>query len=544
MLTPCQAGARSVLSRSGLLMSGLGMRLGIALVMAVGTASCSQLSQGDSVKSEAIEPAGRAERPPNIIILYIDDLGFGDVSAYGENTVSTPNVDFLAENGQRFTDGHATAATCTPSRYSLLTGEYAFRRQAAILPGDAPALITPDVPTLPKRLQDDGYATAVVGKWHLGLGDGDLDWNGPIRPGPLEVGFDYSFIIPATGDRVPTVYVENGLIVDGDETDPVEVSYRRKIGDRPTGLDHPEQLRYGADRQHSGTIVNGVSRIGFMSGGERALWTDEEFADLLTEKARSFIRENRDTPFFLYFAYPQIHVPRIPNERFLGQSGTRLRGDVILEMDWMTGQILEELRAQGLEDETLIIFSSDNGPVLDDGYEDGAVRDLNGHRPAGPWRGGKYSAFEAGTRMPTITYWPDTIPAGVNDALVSQVDFYASIASLVGISLSEGEAQDSQNLMPVFLGQSSEGRDVLLGEALDARVLRMGNYKYIAPAAPDASEPVFVRNNKGIESGWSRQPQLYDLTSDPGEQTNIASDNPQIVAEMQARLEAIIGSSE
>src|SRR4051812_27058396 len=181
---------------------------------------------------------------PNIIIIYIDDLGYGDVSCYGATRVQTPNVDRLAKNGLQFTDAHCTAATCTPSRFSLLTGSYAFRNEAAILPGDAPLLIRPGTATLPAMLQHAGYATAVIGKWHLGLGDGVINWNKRIQPGPAQIGFDYSFLIPATLDRVPTVFVENQQVVNLNPNDPITVSYDHKVGTDPTGLERPDMLKF------------------------------------------------------------------------------------------------------------------------------------------------------------------------------------------------------------------------------------------------------------------------------------------------------------
>ena len=222
---------------------------------------------------------------PNVVIFYIDDLGYGDLSSYGAKGVTTPAIDRLAANGIRFTDGHSSAATCTPSRYSLLTGEHGFRNKAKILKGDAPALIRPGKATLASMLKKAGYATGVVGKWHLGLGDGNVDWNKDIKPGPLEIGFDYSFLLPATGDRVPTVYVENYKVVNLDHADPITVSYKNKVGERPTGYNNPEMRRFVADKKHNETIVNGVSRIGHMSGGSSALWTDEDFAQVFTDKA-------------------------------------------------------------------------------------------------------------------------------------------------------------------------------------------------------------------------------------------------------------------
>lgn len=472
---------------------------------------------------------------PNIILIYIDDLGYGDVSCYGATRVKTPHVDALAKNGLKFTDAHCTAATCTPSRFSLLTGMYAFRNNAAILPGDAPLLIKPHSATLPALLQNAGYTTGVVGKWHLGLGLGIIDWNGFISPGPLEVGFNYSFIIPATTDRVPTVFVENHRVANLDPNDPIEVSYKGKIGNEPTGLDHPELLKMGADTQHSNTIINGISRIGFMKGGKKARWRDEDIADVLTEKASSFINNNKDKPFFLYFSVPDIHVPRAPHERFAGATAMGKRGDVIAEMDWMTGEITKQINALGLKNKTLIIFTSDNGPVLDDGYDDKAEALVGSHQPAGKYRGGKYSAFEGGTRVPTICYWPGKIKPGISTALFSQIDLLSSLAALAGQSLPADAAPDSENNLPVLLGQSKAGSNYMLEEAFTL-ALRKGDWKYIAPQ--EKSTPDWLKNKK-IETGLMNVPQLYNVRKDPHELNNVAGQYPQLVKQLEAALNRI-----
>lgn len=434
---------------------------------------------------------------PNVVIFYIDDLGYGDLGSYGATKVKTPEIDRLAANGVRFTDAHSSAATCTPSRYSLLTGEHGFRSKAKILKGDAPALIQPGKPTIADMFKKAGYATGVVGKWHLGLGNGNVNWNSDVKPGPLEIGFDYSFLLPSTGDRVPSVYLENHRVVNLDQQDPITVSYKGKVGDSPTGYENPELLRYVADKQHNETIVNGVSRIGHMAGGESARWTDEDFAEVFSDKAITFIRNNKDKPFFLFHSYHDIHVPRLPHPKFIGKTDMGPRGDAIAQMDWITGQVIKELEQLGIADNTLIIFTSDNGPVLNDGYEDESIAKLGDHKPAGPFKGGKYSRYEAGTRVPTIAYWPGKIAAQVNDALVSQIDIYASLAKLVGVELTADEAQDSQQQLAVWLGQSSQGRTDLVEESLGNGSLRVANWKYI-PASNKAHS--FIRDNKNIKT--------------------------------------------
>jgi arylsulfatase A-like enzyme len=294
---------------------------------------------------------------PNVVIIYADDLGYGDVSCYGATRLKTPNIDKAAKQGLRFTNAHCTSATSTPSRYSLLTGEYAWRRKGTgIATGDAPALIHPDRYTIADVMKNAGYTTGVVGKWHLGLGaEGGADWNGDIIHSPLDIGFDYSFLIPATGDRVPCVFVENKRVVNLDPADPIKVSFNEPILSEPTGKEHPELLKMHPSHGHDMTIVNGISRIGYMSGGKSALWIDEDIADIITGKAVSFIENNKDKPFFLYFATHDIHVPRVPHPRFAGKSGMGPRGDVILEFDWSVGEIIKALERLKLTRNTLVI---------------------------------------------------------------------------------------------------------------------------------------------------------------------------------------------
>ncbi len=268
----------------------------------------------------------QSERP-NVIFILADDIGYGDLSCNGEKTIRTPNVDALASRGIRFTDAHAVAATSTPSRYSLLTGQYAWRRNdTGIATGDAGMIIRPEQHTVADMFQSGGYVTGAVGKWHLGLGDkaGTQDWNGFITPGLKDIGFDYSYIMAATGDRVPCVFVENQRVVNLDPNDPIEVSYTTPFPGEPLGKGRPELLtvlKPSVNHGHDQAIVNGVSRIGYMKGGKQALWKDENIADSITTKAVQFIEDNQHKPFFLYFATNDAHVPRVPHPRFVGKSG-------------------------------------------------------------------------------------------------------------------------------------------------------------------------------------------------------------------------------
>jgi arylsulfatase A-like enzyme len=478
---------------------------------------------------------------PNIIILYADDLGYGDLGCYGATDIQTPNLDRLAAQGITFTEGYSTAATCTPARYSLLTGSYPWRNNnAAILAGDASLIIDPAAPTMPGMLRQEGYTTGVVGKWHLGLGSRGLDWNKEIEAGPLDVGFDYSFIMPATNDRVPCVFVDGRKVAGLDADDPIEVSYgpSSPYPEVPTGRNNPELLRMGFSHGHDGTIVNGVSRIGYMRGGTAALWKDEEMAELFVNKAVSFITDHANEPFFLFYAFHQPHVPRLPGPRFAGSTKLGPRGDVIVEMDWCVGEVLDSLERLGLRENTIVMFSSDNGPVLNDGYADQSDVLTGAHKPAGPLRGGKYSKFEGGTRLPFILSWPGTVEPGRSSAFVSQVDLYASIAEIVGHELESAAAPDSFAVAPALLGRSAEGRSELVTEGnRNTTVLRRGDWVYIPPYPGQAVNP-----HTRIETGSSPTVQLYNIKDDIGQQINRAEEQPAKAAEMAARLQEIIGS--
>tara|TARA_B100000809_G_scaffold138551_1_gene136148 strand:+ start:7364 stop:8893 length:1530 start_codon:yes stop_codon:yes gene_type:complete len=472
---------------------------------------------------------------PNIVIIYTDDLGYGDIGANGATEIQTPNIDKLAKGGVRFTNGYASSATCTPSRYALLTGEYPWKnKNAKILSGTAPLIIGTAQMTLPKMLKTKGYHTGIVGKWHLGLGAGNVDWNKTISPSPNQVGFDYSYIMAATQDRVPTVYIKNGNVVGLDPKDPIEISYQENFKGQTTGLDNPELTTMKWHTGHKNTIVNGIPRIGFMKGGEAAKWSDVNMADHFLEGAQNYVKQHKKELFFLYYALQQPHVPRTPHPRFAGKSGLGPRGDVIMEADWCIGEFIKTLEEEGLLENTLIVFSSDNGPVLNDGYYDDAVEKIGKHTPWGPFRGGKYSLFEAGTHVPFITYWKGKIQPTISEALVCQLDLLSSIAKLVG---SDVRGNDSEQLLSVFLGKETKGREELIVEATTRTALRKGDWVMIPPYEGKA-----IEESVNIEVGNATVYQLYNLKEDTGQQIHLASTNKKKLNEMIIAFEKSRGS--
>lgn len=482
-------------------------------------------------------------KKPNVILIYTDDLGYGDISCNGTSAIKTPNIDKLAKNGVRFTNAHATSATCTPSRFSLLTGKYAWRKQGTgIAPGDASLLIPTNITTLPGMFQKAGYKTGVVGKWHLGLGgENGPDWNGDIKPGPLEIGFDYSFLIPATGDRVPCVFVENRNVVNLDKNDPIVVSYKKPIDSTdPTSKKNPELLKQKPSHGHDQSIVNGISRIGYMKGGKSALWRDEDFASIFLQKAKNFIHNNKTKPFFLYFSTHDIHVPRLPHEKFAGKSGFGPRGDVLLQLDWTVGELYNYLEKNKMLENTLIIFSSDNGQVIDDGYHDDAVKKLGNHNPSGGFRGGKYSAFEAGTIVPFITSWKGKIAAGkVSNALFSQIDLYASLAKIANTSVEQNMAPDSKDFSETLLNKKPQSREYIVEQAINNTLsIVSGKWKYIEPSNGSP-----INKNTNTETGYLKTPQLYDLSIDKGEKNNVAEQFPDVMKQLQELLTKVKAGS-
>lgn len=479
---------------------------------------------------------------PNVVLIYGDDVGFGDVGVYGSKLIPTPNIDRLAARGLVFTDGHCTASTCTPSRFSLMTGVHAFRHDVRILPPNAPLLIATKALTLPKLFQNAGYTTGIVGKWHLGIGtkEAPADWNGVVKPGPLEVGFDSSFLLPSTNDRVPCVYLRDHHVVNLDPSDPLFVGRTLESVQRPGSTQYPDgktdrsaMTYYPSSSGHDNSVINGLGRIGYMSGGKSALWNDEEMADVFVKEAKAFIAENKETPFFLFFSSQDIHVPRTPHPRFKGSTSLGYRGDAMVQFDWSTGEVLDALEKHGLTENTIVIFTSDNGPTYDNGYKDGSevfgtLEEVDrGHDASGIWRGGKGGIFEGGTRVPFIISWPARIKPGTSEAMVSQIDLVASFAQLFEIELAAEEAADSRDTLSAFLGQSVDGLDFMVEESRDL-ALRMGGWKFI--------QPTTIRTLNG------RVPfpaTLINLETDPSEQNNVIDAYPEKAEQMQSLLSKI-----
>jgi arylsulfatase A-like enzyme len=397
-----------------------------------------------------------------------------------------------------------------------MTGQYAWRNPAGdhILPGNAPLSIKPGTVTLPGLLKAAGYRTMVVGKWHLGLGDTAPDWNVDIKPGPLEVGFDECFIIPATGDRTPCVFIENHRVHNYDPKDPITVDYKNCI----PGHANP---------------VGGIGRIGAMTGGKAALWKDEEIAETLTARAVSFIERSKADPFFLYLATHDIHVPRMPAARFRGSSQAGVRGDVIQEFDWCVGAVLKTLDRLKLADKTMVFVTSDNGGILDYGdtpERDGDVKSNNGHAFNGLLRGTKGTPYEGGTRVPLVVRWPGKVKPGTSDELVCLVDTLATCAALTGQALPAEAGPDSFNVLPVLLGQKRDKpvRDHLIEQSRRMGV-RQGQWKLVAAGGG--------RQGKGKEANAA--PELYNLADDIGETKDLAQKHPDKVRELAATWQRV-----
>ncbi|MFT4691943.1 MAG: sulfatase family protein [Verrucomicrobiia bacterium] len=486
--------------------------------------------------------AAAAEKP-NIIVIMADDLGYGDLSCYGATSLKTPNIDQLAAEGVRFTSGYCSASTCTPTRYSFLTGNYAFRKKnTGIAPPNSPAIIQPGTETVASLLRSAGYRTAVIGKWHLGLGGADgPDWNNDLKPGPLEIGFDLCHLLPTTNDRVPQVYVRNHRVLNLDPKDPLWVGNKAPEGEHWTGKSHRHLLKMDWSHGHNSTIHNGISRIGFYTGGQSARFRDEDLADEWVDQSVKYMEENKDRPFFLFFSSHDVHVPRIPHERFQGATTLGFRGDAIIQLDWCVGEIMKTVDRLKLSRKTMIVFCSDNGPVMDDGYADFALEKLGKHRAGGPFTGGKYSVYEGGTRTPFITRWKGRIKPGVSDELVCTIDLPASFASLSGAKLKDDACIDSFDVMGALLGKKgARGRDHLVQQDNgkgNNYGLRVGKWKLQRHDSKRSRNVV-------VEEQLANRPvdrfRLFDVNADPREMTDLSASNPDVAQRLQAQLQKII----
>ncbi len=473
---------------------------------------------------------------PNIIIILADDLGYGSLGCYGATKVKTPNLDKLATEGRRFTDAHSTSSVCTPSRYSLLTGQYAWRiNNWEPVFCHAPLLIDPaKTTTIASLLKRQGYATACIGKWHLGFGKGTPDWNGELNPGPLEVGFDYYYGIPEASSHPPFVYVENHRVVGLDPADPLVFK--------------------------SGSIT-------YCEGGKAAQYTPTELGPKLTDKAISWLRQQHpDKPFFLYYATPLVHLPITPAPKYLGTSECGPYGDYIQEFDAEVGQLLATLDQLKLTDKTLVIFTSDNGAMMKarSQYEgsagpqaDGLAAWQAGLRADGNLLGFKFDAWEGGHREPFIARWPGHIPAGsTSNQLIGLVDLLGTISAVVGESLAAHEGVDSFNMLPALIGNPDKPiRDHLLSAAPTPATLalRQGQWLYInaqgSGGGKESLEVIALTHevNSDITPDGKIKPdapktQLYDLAADEAETTNVVLQHPEVAQELKIRLEQIIKS--
>ncbi len=477
--------------------------------------------------------------PPNVVVIFADDLGYGDTSCYGATKVSTPNIDRLASEGRRFTDAHTASAVCTPSRYCLLTGEYAFR-------GDhwAPVflkvglIVDTNQTTVADVMKRSGYNTACIGKWHLGFGEETPNWNGELKPGPLELGFDYYFGMPVVNSHPPFVYVENHHVVGIDPSDPFVYD---EVADTPI---HLEKM--------------GINQIGGAKAAH-ALYDDTYVGTTLAGKAVSWIKENKDDPFFLYFATTNIHHPFTPHPQFQGTSEAGRYGDFIHELDWIVGEVTQTLEDEGLAENTLVIFTSDNGGMINLGGQEAWKR---GHNQNGDLLGFKFDAWEGGHRVPFIARWPGKIPAGsVSDQLVSNVDLIATLAALTDQELNDREGPDSFNILPALTDETKKPiRDHLVLSAFRKThlSLREGDWMYIpAQAGGGFSSPELGthgfggfpavdfagQKNSDMVNGKIKpnapKEQLYNLREDFRQTNNVIRDNPEIAQAMKRRLDEI-----
>ncbi len=480
---------------------------------------------------------------PNIVIINVDDLGYGDLSCYGASKVHTPNIDQLAKEGLKFTDAHSASAVCTPSRYALITGEYPFRKKGLSHPIflKHPLVIDTTQKTIANVMKDAGYSTACIGKWHLGFGTtAPTNWNKKLKPGPIELGFDYYFGVPVVNSHPPFVFVENHDVVGLTPDDPFV--YGTNAATQP----YPEKM--------------GLNQIGGAKAAH-ALYQDEKVGTILKNKAVEWMKKQKEKPFFLYYATTNIHHPFTPAPQFKGTSKAGRYGDFMHELDWIVGEVLNTLKEQGVEDNTLVIFTSDNGGMLNQGGQEAWKL---GHQLNGELLGFKFDAWEGGHRIPFIVKWPGKVQAStLSDVLISNVDLMRTLAEIVQQPLTLKDAKDSYNFLPALLGSKKEIRnELVISPWSESHIsLRKGKWMYIGakknggfngqkigshslggPAAHKLTNQVNSEIEDGKLKNTAAQEQLYDLEIDPFQKKNSYHTYPDIVAEMKAELNKIINS--
>ena len=486
-----------------------------------------------TVCSAAGKAAGDTPKKPNVVLIVADDLGYGDLGCYGAKLIKTPRIDTLASEGIRFLEAHSTASVCGPSRYAILSGRYDWRRGKSW--GDGMLVVTNGEVTLPEVLKNQGYHTAGFGKWHLGFGRNRPDYNKELKPGPLEVGFDYYFGTPNTHNEPPFVFVENHYVVGLDPNDPIRIIPSKEAQEQ--GLpDWGWGSSVGAKAAHAARPLDQIDTI-------------------LKEKAVAYIsQQSPDTPFFMYIPFLAPHVPNAPSARFLGSSKAGKYGDVIQELDWCVGEVLDCLQKQGLAENTLVIFTSDNGGVyLADALD-------AGHHCDGLLLGQKTDAWNGGHQVPFIVRWPGKVPTGkTTDKLFSLSDIMATIAAATGAELPAGAAPDSLNQLSVFLNPDTEKpvRTKMIYSGIFGQGLRSGDWVYYPlqgsggmTANPTQRWGVFyqdmgVTNSDLDKTGQLKKnvplAQLYNVVADIGQTKNVYSEYPERVAMMQKEWQAMVG---
>lgn len=479
---------------------------------------------------------------PHIVYILCDDLGFGDIACNNpESKIPTPHIDRLAGESLRFTDMHATSAVCTPSRYSILTGRYCWRtplKDSVLWPWDGP-LVEPDRPTVATLLRDAGYRTVAIGKWHLGL-----DWtkkDGTSAAHDFEPGLM----------RIPERIAHNELIdfsvpVRGG---PVDCGFEKYVG-----VDVPNFPPYTWFEQDRVAVAPTVMPEGHMYGfnGYAAPdWEHKKMVPRFVELAKEEIADADDAhPLFLYLALTSPHTPICPNDAFIGKSGAGKFGDFVCEVDWVVGEVMEALQRKGIADNTLLIFTSDNGPECLKGADGGAYERIRNHDhySMAEFRGVKRDNWEGGHRVPFIARWPGVAQAGGVCATPSSLgDFMATCAAITGAALPEGAAEDSISMLPLLEGHDDDyERDHLVHHAQDGQfALRRDNYVYIdwhTGCDVDNEEPAWFKELRGYED-HDFPGELYDLSADISERRNLYADRPELVEEMATELRAIHGLS-